>query len=112
MGFTPILRSQNKFRSSCSCLPPLLETFAAEDRPPLRWPERHRRFFSALRAGGPCLDPAETTAVIAPGNGSQYGHPLCLAGFTTFGGVPELLVVKEQLFPSREHKICAAVNTL
>jgi hypothetical protein len=50
--------------------------------------------------------------VIAAGNGSQHGHTLGLTGFTTLGFVPERLVVKEQLFPSREDKIRAAVDTL
>jgi hypothetical protein len=90
----------------------LLEALAAEDGAALRWSEWHRGLFPALRAISACLDPAETTAVVAARNGSQHGHALCLAGFTTLGLVPELLVVKEQLFPSREDKIRAAVNTL
>src|SRR5471032_1383954 len=35
----------------CADGPPLLKTFAAENRAPLRGTKRNRRFFAALRAG-------------------------------------------------------------
>src|SRR2546421_7343654 len=101
-----------KIESGRSCLPPLLEALAAEDRSALCRPERHCSLFSTLRARGASFDLAETASVIAAGNGSQHGHALGLTGFTTLGFVPERLVVKEQLFPSCEDKIRAAVDTV
>ena len=101
-----------KIESGRSCLPPLLEALAAEDRSALCRPEWHCGLFSTLRARGASFDLAETASVIAAGNGSQHGQTLRLTGFTTLGFVPERLVVEEQLFPSREDKIRAAVDTL
>ena len=108
----PVLHSANRSRLGRSCLTPLLEALAAEDRSALGWPERDCGFLPTLRARSAGFDLAETASVIAAGDGSQHGNTLGLTGFTTFGCIPELLIVKEQLFPSREDKIRAAVDTL
>src|SRR5437879_11423948 len=67
-----------KIESGRSCLPPLLEALAAEDRSALCRPEWHYGLFSTLRARGAGFDLAETASVIAAGNGSQHGHTLGL----------------------------------
>ena len=94
-------------------MPPLLETFAAEDGSALRWPERYSCLLPALRACGAGFDFAEAAiAVAAAGKRSQHRHTLCLACLATFGCVPELLVVKEQLLPGSENKIVSAIHAL
>ena len=93
-------------------MPPLLEALAAEDGSALRWPERHSCLLPALRARGAGFDFAEAAAAVAAGKRSQHRHTLCLARLATFRCVPELLVMKEQLFPGCKSKICPAVNTL
>src|SRR5436309_12862710 len=91
-----------KIESGRSCLPPLLEAFAAEDRSALSRPEWHRGLFSALRGRGAGFDLAETVSVLAAGKGSQHGHTPGFTGFRRLGFVSERLVVKAQVFPSWE----------
>jgi hypothetical protein len=90
-------------------VPFLAETLAAENRPALSGPERHRCFFAALRANSAGLNFRMSRA---RGRKSQDRHPLCLATLAALGLVPELLVVKKKLFAGGEDKICAAINAL
>jgi hypothetical protein len=88
----------------------LRETFAAEDRAPLRWPKRDCGLLAALRAGSPSFDASEVVSIARLGRGGKDGHALGLAGFTAFGLVLELFVVEKELFPGGKDKIGAAVD--
>lgn len=89
---------------------PLRETFAAQDWPPLGWPERDGRLFAALRAGSPGFNPREVVGVPFGGWGGEDGHALRLAGLTTLGFVLELFIVEKQLFPGGEDEVGTAVD--
>src|SRR5208282_5964692 len=111
----PLAPPRPAFRGlSGAChLPPLLKTLAAQHRPSLRRPERHRGFFPALRAVRPGL----RLCVRMPARrrvrrGPQHRHSLALAVLAAFGFVLELLVVEEQLFARCEHEIRATIDAL
>ncbi len=80
--------------------PTLLETGSAKHRTPLRGLKRHGGFRGALRADGPGFR-AYTAA------GSR--HPLVFALLAPLRIILELLVVKEQLFPSGKDEVVTAI---
>jgi hypothetical protein len=79
-----------------------LKAFAAEYRTPLRRFKRNRGLMATIRAGG---------AGFRAHRRSTRG-PLRLTKLATLGIVPELLVMKEKLFPCGEHKLIPAIHTL
>ena len=83
-----------------------LETCATEYRSPLRWFERYRSLRSAFRAGCPSLMANRTNWV------PESKIALRLALLTAFRGVLKLLVVKEKLLTSRNHKLGSTVDAL
>ena len=97
--------------SGRSRLPPLLETFAAEDGTALGRPEGDGSLLATLRADGSSFDLGETLSRCTR-RCPQHGDAFCLAGFAPLGFIFELLVVKEQLFPGREDEVGPAVDTL
>src|SRR5437016_13347511 len=76
--------------------PALLEAFAAEDRPPLRWPEGNRRFFPALRAVRLRFR-AHRRGVSSPSSSSAALGPLCFAVLAALRFVFEALIGKKHL---------------
>ena len=92
-------------------MPPLLETFAAEDGTALGRPEGDGSLLATLRADGSSFDLGETLSRCTR-RCPQHGDAFCLAGFAPLGFIFELLVVKEQLFPGREDEVGPAVDTL
>jgi hypothetical protein len=89
-------------------LSPLLETFTAQYRPPLRRTEWNCGFFAALRAGRARLSLARRMPVPS---GSDDGNALGLAVFATFRFVLKLFVVEKQLLSGCEHEIRATIHT-
>jgi len=89
--------------------PLLLEAFPAKYRASLRRLERDRGFLAALGADRPrfYFRIAARRSLRA-----QHAGPLRLARLTPLGLVLELLIVEEQLLPSSEHEIRAAVHAL
>ena len=92
-------------------MPPLLETFAAEDGTALGRPEGDGSLLATLRADGSSFDLGETLSRCTR-RCPQHGDAFCLAGFAPLGFIFELLVVKEQLFPGREDEVGPAVDAL
>jgi hypothetical protein len=90
--------------------PLLLKAVAAKHGSSLRWPERNRGLFSALRTDGAGLG-SRRTALPASAC-SKIRSPLCLAGFAPLGLVPELLIVEKHLFPGGKNKVRSAVDAL
>jgi len=88
----------------------LRETFAAQDWPPLGWPERDGGLFAALGARSPGFNPREMLRVALGGWGGEDGHALRLAGLTALGFVLELFIVEKQLFPRGEDEVGTAVD--
>ncbi len=88
----------------------LREAFAAQDWPPLGWPEGDGGLFAALGAGGPGFHAREVVRVALGGWGGEDGHALRLAGFAALGFVAELFIVKKQLFPGGEDEVGTAVD--
>jgi len=78
----------------------------------LRGPERHSGLLSASRTGSLGLDLG--VAVVLPRRrwGAEHRYPLGLASLAAFGLVPELLIVKEQLFPGGENEFIPTVDAL
>src|SRR5436190_7321480 len=82
-----------------------LEAFLAEDRPPLRRLERHRRLLATGRARGEGFNP------LADGTRADRPRcPLALAGFAPLRLVFEVLVGEELLFPCRPDELRTAVH--
>jgi hypothetical protein len=94
--------------SGSSSGPPLLEALPAKNRPALRWLEGN----GGLLATGRTVSPSFHSGARPGGHRSQGGVFFRFADFTAFGLVPELLVVKEELFSGCEDEVSAAVNTL
>src|SRR6266403_6282625 len=90
--------------------PALLEAFAAEDRPPLRWPEGNRRFFPALRAVGLRFR-AHWRGVSSPTSSAAFG-PLCFAVLAALRFVLEAFVRKKHLLAGREYELGTTLRTL
>lgn len=73
------------------------------------WPERHGGFLAALRTHGPSFH----FRVRLPASWrTQHGYSFTLTGLAPLGLVLELFIVKEQLLPSRENEVSAAIDTL
>src|SRR5271157_2902095 len=87
---------------------PLLETLPAKDRPALRRLKGNRGLLAAGGTVGPSFHPGTRRRKIRSYRGSTFG----LARLATFGFVPELFVVEEELFSGREDEFSAAVNAL
>ena len=87
---------------------PLLEAFAAEDRPPLGWTEWDRGLLTARRAVGRRLDALTGDACTGGGAGRALG----LAALAPFRFVLEILVGKEQLFTRRPEELGPAVHAV
>lgn len=105
----PIRRPLAQPSGGCRLLPLLLKTFPTENRPALRGLEGNCRLLAALGASGSGFGLSRRL----PGSRrTQNSDAFCLAGFTAFGFVFELLIVKKQLFACGENKISAAVDTL
>ena len=92
-------------------MPPLLETFATENRAALGRPKGDRSLLTTLRADRASFNLGKTLSLHTR-RGPQHRDAFCLAGFAPFGFVFELFVVKEQLFPGREDEVGPAVDAL
>jgi len=79
-----------------------LKAFAAQYWTPLRRLERNRGLMTAVRAGGAGFRTYRRSA----------RGPLRLAKLAPLRIVPELLVMKEKLFPCGEYKLIPAIHTL
>ncbi len=94
-------------RLRCAHGPSCLEAFPAKHRAPLRWSERNRGLFSALRACGlgfcPRLRRPASSASLR-----SFG----LARLTTLRFVLESLVGEEHLFAGRKHKLGTTLRAL
>src|SRR5437867_2326010 len=85
-----------------------LETFAAEHRPTLRRPERHRGFLAACRAVRRRLHSLPRDGPARRG----AGRPLGLARLAPLGLVLEILVGKEELLAGRPDELGAAIHAV
>jgi hypothetical protein len=90
-------------------LPLLLKTFAAENRPSLRWLERNGGVLPTL---GTCGAGFGFGGRLSWNRRPQNGNAFCFTGLATFWLVFELLVVKEKLFARGKNKVRTAVDTL
>jgi hypothetical protein len=89
----------------------LREAFAAEDRTPLRGPERHGRLLPTLRADGASLDAIKVMSIAhGLGGSGENGHPLRLAVLAALGFVLEILVAEENLFPGGKDEVVSAID--
>ncbi len=86
---------------------PLLKTFAAIYRASLRWLERNRCFFSALRAYRLGLD-----TLYAAGTGCCARRAVGLARFAPLGLVLEALVGEKHLLAGGENELSRTLCTL
>jgi hypothetical protein len=86
----------------------LLKALATKHRTALSWLKRDRGFLAALRAVGPRF----RLGVVARSCNAQRRGTLRLTDLAPFRFVLELFVVKEQLFPSGEDEVRAAVHAL
>ena len=86
---------------------PLLEARAAQNRPPLRGLERHRRFASARCAGRGGLDPLARRSWCRP-----LSRALGLAGAASFWFVAKTLVGEKSLLTRRPDEPAPAVDAL
>jgi hypothetical protein len=93
----------------CCLLPLLLKTFAAENRPSLRWLEGNGGVLSTL---GTCGAGFGFGGRLSWNRRPQHGNAFCFTGLATFRLVFELLVVKEKLFARGKNKVGTAVDTL
>src|SRR2546425_1996959 len=85
--------------------PPLLEAFAAEDRPPLRWPKGDGRLFAALRAGGFRFRASRRLA-------SATFRPLRLATLAALRLVLKAFIGEKHLFAGSKNELGAAFRAL
>jgi len=90
-------------------LPLLLKTFAAENRPSLRWLEGNGGVLSTL---GTCGAGFGFGGRLSWNGRPQNGNSFCFTGLATFWLVFKLLVVKEKLFARGKNKVRTAVDTL
>lgn len=90
-------------------MPLLLKTFAAENRPSLRWLEGNGGVLSTL---GTCGAGFCFSGRLSWDRRPQNGDAFCFTGLATFWLVFELLVVKEKLFACGKNKVGTAVDTL
>ncbi len=79
-----------------------LKAFAAEHRPSLCRLKRYSRLMTAIRAGRTRFRPHCRPARC----------PLRFAKLAPLGIVPELLVMKEKLFPCGKYKFISAIHAL
>jgi hypothetical protein len=93
-------------RLRCAHGAPLLEAFTAENRTPLRWPERDSGFLPALRAAG--------LGLCADGRGTS-SNGFGTFGLTSFAAlrlVLEALVGEKHLFAGSKHEFGCAFRAL
>jgi len=91
------------------CCPPLLKTFAAKYRAPLRGFERNGGFLAALRANSFGLDPLHIS------RGRTCAHALSAVPFAClapFGFVLKTLVGKKHLLAGCEYEFRRAIRAL
>ena len=83
-------------------MPLLLKTFAAENRPSLRWFEGNGGVLSTL---GTCGAGFRFSGRLSWNRRPQNGNAFCFTGLATFWLVFKLLVVKEKLFARGKNKV-------
>lgn len=89
-----------------------MKALPAKYRAPLSWFKWNRSFLAALRTLGARLNFIVRVIGGRGGTGAQNRDALGFAGFTTFGFVLELLIVKEKLLPGCENEVGAAIDTV
>jgi hypothetical protein len=94
----------------CAHRSALLETFPAENRASLRWPEGYRRLLAALRAVGLGFRP-HLQAAVGVTTTATFGAS-GLAGLTSLGFVLEAFVGEKHLFAGSKYELGAALRTL
>ena len=88
--------------------PFLLEAFPAKHGTTLRWLKRNRGFLATLRTGSSGFH----LWVRTRSSDAERACPLCFTGLAPLRLVFELLIVEEELFPSREDEVSTAIDTL
>jgi len=88
--------------------PFLLEAFPAKHGTTLRRLKRNRSFLATLGTGSTGFH----LGIGARGSDTQGCRPFCFTRFAPLRLVLELLIVKEELFPSREDEVSTAIDTL
>ena len=93
----------------CTQPAPLLKAFSAVHRTSLRWPERDRRFFAALRA-----DRFGFHALNGSAGGRTVGslHAVCLTRLAPLRFVLEAFVGEKHLLASGEYEFGSTIGAL